>query len=487
MTGSVVTRAVQRRVPSLRGTPVMGAAQELSDDYLGTLLRAARQVGDVARVYAGPPGWRTTFYCVSSPDLVMEVLGQPDRYTKTNQFYREVRSALGNGMLTSEGDVWHRQRRFLAPFFTRKRISTNYAALMVDEAQRLVRRWNEAADTATAVDVHAEMTDLTSRIIGRILFGVDMTAALPRLVKFKSVNDSICQRGFAPHPTPMWLPTGANRRLAAGLSNMREVVDDIIAQRRSKPAAEQSQDMLGLLLNSRDAENIDDGMSDAEVADQVLIFLLAGHDTTATTLACLLVELARSPKWQQTVQDELTQVLEGRPATANDLASLPWTMNAVREAMRLYPAAHSIGRSNVHDEVLDGYRIPARSTIVVSPWTVHRSPKIWDDPETFDPRRFNLPPGQLPGGHKYAWFPFGAGPHACIGMQLAMLETPIVLATILQTYGLSTSLKSIPLQPAISLHPAAPLPLQLHPLSVPEPTTTISTPITSPGTTPNGP
>jgi cytochrome P450 len=457
----------------------MGAVRELRADYLGTLLRAAREVGDVARIYAGPPGWRFTFYSVSTPDLVLEILGQPDRYTKHNQFYREVRSAFGNGMLTSEGDVWHRQRRFLAPIFTRKRISTNYAALMLDEAQRLVRRWNEAATTRMSVDVNAEMTELTSRVIGRILFGADMTAALPKLVKFKFVNESVGRRGFAPHPTPAWLPTAANRRLAAGLGGLREVVDDIIVQRVNNPTSGQARDMLGLLLNSRDAENIDDRMTETEVTDQVLIFLLAGHDTTATTLACLLVELARSPHWQQAVRDELTQVLDGRPATANDLANLPWTLNAVREAMRLYPPAHGIGRSNAHDEILDGYRIPAGSTIAVNPWTVHRSPKIWDDPDTFDPRRFDLPPGQLPGGHKYAWFPFGAGPHACIGMQLAMLETPIVLATILQNYRLSTSLQSIPLEAAITLHPAAPLPVQLHPLA--------AAPTTTPGPTAKAP
>jgi cytochrome P450 len=247
--------------------------------------------------------------------------------------------------------------------------------------------------------VHAG-PDLTSRIIGRDLFGADMTTALPQMLKFKFVNDAILQRGFAPHPTPMWVPTRANRRLTSGLALLREVVDGIIAERRTRPASEQTQDMLGLLLNFRDAENSQDRMSDAEVADQVLIFLLAGHDTTASTLACLLVELARAPKWQQTVRDELKRVLAGRPATADDMAGLPWTVRAVREAMRLYPAAHSIGRSNANDEVLNGHRIPAGSAIVVSPWTVHRSPKIWDNPETFDPRRFDLPTGQFPGDHK---------------------------------------------------------------------------------------
>jgi cytochrome P450 len=148
--------------------------------------------------------------------------------------------------------------------------------------------------------------------------------------------------------------------------------------------------------------------------------------------------------------------------SADDLADLPWTLRAVREAMRLYPAAHSIGRSNTSDEILNGYRISAGSAIVISPWAIHRSPKIWPDPDTFDPRRFDVPAGQFPGGHKYAWFPFGAGPHACIGMQLAMLEIPVVLATILQTYRLSTTVSSIPLEAAISLHPAEPLPVHLH-------------------------
>jgi cytochrome P450 len=459
---NVITKNSGNRVPTLRSTPIIGAVRELRDDYLGTMLRAAREVGDIAWVYAGPPGWRVAFYSVSTPELVSEILGQPDRYTKNNQFYREVRSALGNGMLTSEHEVWHRQRRFLAPMFTPKRISTNYAAIMVDESQQLVQRWDAAAAAGTVVDVRKEMTELTARIIGRILFGADMTAALPKPDEFKYVSDAILQRGFAPHPTPTWIPTRANRRLSSGLAGLRDLVDGIIAQRRSRPPVGQPPDMLGLLLNARDAENTEDRMTDAEVADQVLIFLLAGHDTTASTLACLLVELPRAPEWQQTVRDELDRVLGGRAVTAGDVANLPWTGRAVREAMRLYPAAHSIGRSNTQDEVLNGCRIPAGSAIVLSPWAVHRSPKIWPDPDMFDPRRFDLPTGQIPGGHRYAWFPFGAGPHACIGMQLAMLEAPIALATIVQTYRLSTSIQTIALQPAISLHPAARLPVHLH-------------------------
>jgi cytochrome P450 len=451
-----------REVPVFRSTPVLGALFEVRRDYLGTMLRASREVGHVVRFDAGPPGWRSTFYSVSAPSLVLDVLGQPEAFTKATQTYREVRLALGNGMLTSEGEAWHRQRRFLAPMFTPRRIASSYAGVMVEEVQRLVERWSDGAASESAIDVHAEMVGLTSRIIGRILFGADMSTAIPQIMKFRFINDALLRRGISPRVTPLWLPTPANRRLTGALAQLRQVVADIIADRRTRPTTGPENDMLGLLLSARDDENAKDRLSDAEVADQALIFLLAGHDTTASTLACLLVELAQSASWQQTVRQELRQVLDGRLPTAADIPQLVWTGRVMREAMRLYPAAHSIGRTARDDQLLDGYRIPAGSTLVVSPWTIHRSPEVWSDPDRFDPGRFDLPSGESPGGHRYAWFPFGAGPHACVGMQLALMEVPIVMAVILQRFRLTTSLGSIPLQAAISLHPAIPLPVRLH-------------------------
>lgn len=450
-----------RPVPVLRGTPIVGPVAELRRDYLGTMLRAAKQVGDVARIVVGPPGWRASFYSVSCPEAVQQVLGRPEQYTKNTAAYREVRRALGNGMLTSEGETWRRQRRFLAPVFTPRRITTSYAAIMVDEAHRLVERWRVSAAAGQSVDVHAEMIGITSRIIGRVLFGADMTAAIPRIMNASYVNEALLRRGIMPHATPMWLPTPANRRLSTGLTEIRSVVSEIVAERRAKPSAAGT-DLLGLLLTARDEENLDDRLSDAEVADQVLIFLLAGHETTATTLACALVELARSSTWQSTVQDELKQVVHGPMVSAEEVSALPWTGRVVREAMRLYPSAHSIGRLSVEDDVLVGYRIPAGSAVVMSPWAIHRSPKIWPQPDVFDPRRFDLPAGQFPGGHRYAWFPFGAGPHTCIGMQLAQLEAAIVLATILQAFRVTTSLPSIPLTAAVTLRPATALPVRLQ-------------------------
>jgi len=459
---SSVTTDIAPPVRVMRGTPLLGAALEVRRDYLGTIMRAAREVGDVARIDVGPPGWRTTFYSVSAPDAVQQVLGQPDRYTKNTPVYREVRRAFGNGMLTSEGAVWHRQRRFLAPVFTRRRIESSYARIMVEEAGRLVADWTGAAAVGSTVDAHAGMIEVTSRIIGRILFGADMTTAVPRIMRVAFVNQAVMMRGLVPHAIPMWVPTPSNRRLTAGLAEIRAVVADIVAARRADRTDRPSDDMLGLLLRARDAENPGDRLSDQEVADQVLIFLLAGHETTATTLACGLTELARSEQWQTAIRTELSRVLDGRPPTASDVAALPMTGWAVREVMRMYPAAHSIGRRAERDDVLCGHRIPAGSAVIISPWVVHHSPRVWEQPEVFDPLRFDVPDGAHPGGHRYAWFPFGAGPHTCVGMQLALLEAPLVLATILQSFRVQTDLSAIPLLPAIILRPAAPLPLRLE-------------------------
>ncbi|MFI5934213.1 cytochrome P450 [Actinoplanes sp. NPDC051494] len=456
-----------RPLPVLPGAPIVGAALDLRRDYLGTVLRAAREVGPVTRISAGPPGWRASFVSVTAPGLVLEILGQPQRYTRDTAGYAEMRWAFGNGMPTSQGDVWLRQRRLLAPVFTPRRISGSYAAVMVEESQKLVAGWREHGAAGTGIDAHDAMVTLTSRIIGRVLFGADMAGAIPRMVSARHVGDTLLRRGVVPHPMPVRVPTPANRRLVAGVRTLRSVVDDVITARRSRPSGDDGcgEDMLTLLLDAQRSEDPDRRLSDTEVADQVLIFLLAGHDTTATALACLLVELARSPHWQSVLRTEIGEVLAGRPATAADVSRLPWTYRAVCEALRLYPPAHTIARVAAADEVLGGYRVPAGSTVLVTPWAVHRSPDLWPEPDTFDPGRFDLPPDRHPGGHRNAWLPFGAGPHTCVGMQLAMQEAVLAVATILSAFDLSTTVDTIKLEAALSLHPATALPVRLTPVA----------------------
>ena len=453
--------AVQE-VSTLPGWPVVGSLHRLRSDYLGTISRADREIGGLARIVAGPPGWRLTIFTVTSPELVEEVLGSPERFRKHHPGYRELRDALGDNMLTSEDDVWHRQRRFLASMFTRRRVAATYAPVMTDEAQRLVARWQDPAARGITLDAYPEMVRMASRVSGRILFGADMSAAAELLTRFRRVNDQLLRRAVSPHPLPTWAPTPGNRRLRRGLRQTRAIVDQLVTSRRG-PYPSPAADMLGLLCAARDAENDADRLSDREVADQAMLFLLAGHDTTAVTLSCVLLMLARHPDWQERLCAEVDQVLDGRPPTADDLQSLPWTERAVRETLRLFPAAHGMGRSAATDQTLGGRLIPAGSWVEVSIWGVHHSARVWPEPERFDPRRFDLADDEPPGGHRCAWLPFGAGARACIGRPISLTEVQITVATVLQSYVVSTPLTETPVHAAITLLPTGKLPLDIRP------------------------
>jgi cytochrome P450 len=462
----VATLAAGLEVPTLAGWPVIGSLRGLRRDYLGTIARADREVGGLARIVAGPPGWRLTVIAVTAPQLIEEVLSHPDRFRKAHPGYRELRRALGDGVLTSEDDVWHRQRRLLAPMFTRRRVVTTYAPVMTEEAQRLVERWRPAARRGEPLDTYPQLVAMASRVSGRILFGADMSAAADLLARFRRVNDQLLRRAVSPHPVPASWPTPGNRRMNRGLRATRAIVDELIDRRPAEDAgvahAGRTSDMLGLLLAARDA---DDGtrLTDREVADQAMLFLLAGHDTVSVTLTCVLLLLALHPDWQQRLRAEGDAILDGRPATAEDLGQLPWAGRLVREALRLYPAAHGVGRSPRHDQLLGGYRVPAGAWVEVSMWGAHHSPRVWPDPERFDPTRFDLPEGVFPGGHRYAYLPFGAGPRACIGATIALTEVQITVATVLQAYSISTPVRGIPVHAAITLLPTGRVPIVLRP------------------------
>jgi cytochrome P450 len=452
---------------------VVGSYPAIRRDYLGTISRANREIGGLARIVAGPPAWRLSIYSVTAPELIEEVLSRPDRFRKQHPGYRELRRALGDNMLTSQDDAWLRQRRFLASMFTRRRVNTTYAPVMTAEAQRLVVRWRGAAAGGTALDLYPEMVGLASRVSGRVLFGADMSAAADLLTRFRRVNDQLLRRATAPRPLPTYLPTPGNLRMNRGLAQTRSIVDELIARRRSAatvpgPAragavdGASADDMLGLLLAARDAENEHDRLDDAEVADQAMLFLLAGHDTTAVTLTCVLLQLARDPAWQERLRHEVDRALDGKAPGASDLVRLPWVGRAVRETLRLFPAAHGVGRSIETEQELGGFRIPPGVWVEVSIWGTHHSPRVWADPERFDPTRFDLPEGSLPGGHRCAYLPFGAGARACIGRPIAMTEVQITLATILQHYRLTTPLHRTPVHAAITLLPTGRVPLTIR-------------------------
>jgi cytochrome P450 len=433
--------------PALGGSSLLGLLPELRRDILGTLERARRERGDVVRLLAGPPRLRNTTFAVFHPDGVRRAMAtEADRYRKDNTFYEELRWSLGDGLLNSQDERWLRQRRFVQPLFTRKRIA-GYADAMGEEAETLSARWRTAGET---IDLHREMSRVTLRVVGRLLFGADVERAVPVVARvFPILGEYARLRAYSPVRLPHEWPTPANRRAARAREDIRRVCDELIAARRAGGAV--GDDLLSLLIAARDG---DERLEDSEIRDQVLIFLLAGHDTTAIALTFALHLLGRHPDAQARVRAEVAE-LDGRTPGAADVERLVYTTMVLKEAMRLYPPAWAFGRRNSADDEIGGHRVPAGAEVLVSPWVTHRHPGFWDQPERFDPERFG--PERESARHRHAYLPFGAGPRACIGQYFSMLEATILLAVIVRDYELTSMNGKVPLAPRITLHPAAPV------------------------------
>ncbi|KOG44678.1 cytochrome P450 [Streptomyces virginiae] len=441
-------------VPGLAGVPLLGSLFDLKSDSLGTYLRAQHRHGDLVRITAGPPGMRAELYCVLSPAGAQQVLAtDAARFRKDNHFYQEVRDSFGNGLLTSQDENYLRQRRLVQPLFTRRRVD-GYAEAVAAETEAVIASWGQALDGI--VDVSDEMMHLALRAVARILFGTDVEATADVVAEcFPVITDYVLRRGYSPANIPRHWPTPGNRRAAAAMDELYGVCDRIIAQRRRTPGAgagAPGEDLLSLLAAARSS---DDGEFDAsELRDQVLIFLLAGHETTATSLCFALHLLARHPEQQDRAREEVSRVLGGRTPRAADLDRLPYLTQVLKEAMRLYPAAPVIGRKAVAATRIGEHTIPAGADVILAPWVTHRHPAYWPDPDRFDPERFT--PEAEAGRPRYAWFPFGGGPRACIGQHFSMLESVIALAMILRAYSFEAVDTEIPVGAGITLRTDGP-------------------------------
>ncbi|MFJ2746446.1 cytochrome P450 [Streptomyces sp. NPDC087297] len=443
-------------VPGLAGVPLLGSLFDLKSDSLGTYLRAQHRHGDLVRITAGPPGMRAELYCVFSPAGAQQVLAtDAARFRKDNHFYQEVRDSFGNGLLTSQDEDYLRQRRLVQPLFTRRRVD-GYAEAVAAETDAVIASCGQALDGV--VDVSDEMMHLALRAVARILFGTDVEATADVVAEcFPVITDYVLRRGYSPANIPRHWPTPGNRRAAAAMDELYGVCDRIIAQRRRAPGAgagagSPGEDLLSLLAAARSS---DDGEFDAsELRDQVLIFLLAGHETTATSLCFALHLLARHPEQQDRAREEVSRVLGGRTPGAADLDRLPYLTQVLKEAMRLYPAAPVIGRKAVAATRIGEHTIPAGADVILAPWVTHRHPAYWPDPDRFDPERFT--PEAEAGRPRYAWFPFGGGPRACIGQHFSMLESVIALAMILRAYSFEAVDTEIPVGAGITLRTDGP-------------------------------
>ena len=447
-----------RDLPGPRGNRLVGNALEFRRDLLGHLLRGMHEYGDVVGYPLGIRGTplALTLMVVHAPDDVQRVLTQTERgFTKDTVTFRAMAEMLGAGLLNTEGEQWRRQRRLVQPLFTPRRVD-GYAALMAEEA---VRTTEDAPSDGDVADAHLLMLGYTLRVVGRALFGDrvdDMVPVLDALVP--ALSDVTRRRMLRPLRVPLDYPTPGNARARALRRREYAVVDEILS-RSPKPGERaydpHRDDLVTRLREARDPETAEP-LDESEIRDQALIFLMAGHETTASALTFTLHLLGRHLDVQDEVAAEIGDVLGAEDVPSPDaVRRLRLTRAALLEGMRLYPSAYATERAVRTETDLAGYRLPPGQLVLVSPWTTHRHPEHWPDPDRFDPTRF-LGESDRP---RYAYFPFGGGPRACVGEHFALLEAVTLLAVLLRQRRVVAARADLPVSPAITLRPTDAVPL----------------------------
>jgi cytochrome P450 len=405
---------------------LFGCLREFRRDQLSFLREMQRIHGDYVRVPT-LPGY--SIYLVADPAAVEHILVRNYKnYPKAEFIVRPVRMVLGNGLFSSEGDFWLRQRRLSQPAFVRSAI-LRLAPSMTKAVEGLIHKW-EAGPDGQVLDLVSEMMRLILEIAGTTLFGADVAASNDAINAAERDTFAMVRHILDnPLAAPLWVPTRLNRKYKRAKRFLDDVVIRVIeSRRRQGPAAN---DLLDMLLAARDEET-GAGMSDAQLRDEVLTLLFAGHDTTGAALAWVWYLLARHPQVQEQVHDEAAAHLAGRTPAAEDLPYLPLATAVFEEALRLYPPAPGLGRCAAEPDEIQGRPIPRKAIVIPSQWLVHRHPDYWDEPDQFRPERFL--PDHAATRPKFAYFPFGGGPRACIGNTFAMVEGALIIAGLSQRF-----------------------------------------------------
>lgn len=422
--------------------PVLGGLPWLVDDFLGAMLRFRERYGDV--VYVPMP--RAEMFVLSHPEDIQAVLVGEHAHVMKDLVTRLLGRVVGQGLLTSEGDTWKRQRRIAAPSFQPRHVA-RYAEAMVENTRALAGRLPDRS----VRDVHVDMMRITLEIVVDTMFGAETGRDLDTV---RELVDTLL-RSYS-HEVLTWrrlvpprLRPDAHARIDDAIARLDAILYELIAARRQAGADGDS--LLDRLLRAQD----DDGrrMSDQQLRDEVATVFLAGHETTALALSYALHSLAADPWVARQLVREVDEVLGGRPATVEDVPRLRLVDAVLREAMRLYPPAYAVGRELLDDRTIAGFSMPKGSQLLMAQWVVHRDPRWYEEPERFLPWRWLDGLAQrLP---RFAYFPFGGGPRICVGNHFAMLEGVLVLATLMQTIEVRPRVPAHVLRPrnSVTLRP----------------------------------
>ena len=413
-----------------------------TDDTLERMTELFARHGDIYRVFS--PGRKSYTFVINHPDDVKRVLvGNHRNYTKGVGLNR-VKILLGNGIMTSEGELWRRQRYMMQPMFHR-RIITEFARLIATANDRFIERWEAQARRGELVNVTDDMSELTLDIVLRSIFGRD----LERLAS---------QLGGNPFEV-LTKDQARNLRFAYKFRSLAKLVGELVQRRRGEP--EQHFDYIAMLMDARDKET-GDPMGDRQLIDEVLTLIVAGHETTASGLNWTWYLLSQHPEADARLHAEIESVPEeDTPPSLAQMEALPYTQQVVNEALRLYPPGWLLSRRTIGADVLAGFAVPAGTDVLLSPYLLHRHPRYWLEPDAFRPERFA--PDHEAERPRFAYMPFAAGPRHCIGEAFALYEMLMHLYKVARHYRLSyPSGEPIELEAQINLRTRKPLFMRLE-------------------------
>ncbi|KWX23476.1 cytochrome P450 [Mycolicibacterium wolinskyi] len=378
--------------------------------------------GTVTRLKLAPKWLMPPVVVVTSPQGAHDILGRGGRLIERTRIHDEMRHLLGPNLFDLTYEPWLPRRRALQPIFTKQAVR-EFAGHMAEAAQTVADSWVDG----TEVDLDTECRRLTLRALGRSVLGLDLDDHSDAIAEpLRVAVEYMTARALQPINAPRWLPTGARRRARTASDMLHRLADEILQACRTD--ATRNAPLVQALIAASDPAT-GKCLSDSEIRDELIVFMLAGHDTTATMLTYALWALGHHPDVQAKVRAEAVRIGDRAP-TPEDLPDLGYTVQVLHEALRLCPPGAATPRIAMRDIEVDGYRVEAGTMLVVGIYALHRDPGLWDHPRAFDPDRFS--PENAEGRDRWQYLPFGAGPRSCIGDHFAMLEGTLALATVIR-------------------------------------------------------
>jgi cytochrome P450 len=441
-----------RRVPP--GPPrraTLRLLRKLNGDRLGLMSSAATQYGDAVRMAIGPK----VLYFFNHPEPAKHVLADNAANYRKGIGLVQAKRALGDGLLTSEGELWREQRKVIKPVFQHKRIAEQ-ATVVADEGAKLVARLGSYRGGAP-LDVTQTMTAFTLGVLGRALLDADLSGFGSLGESFEAVQEQAMFEMVSLGMVPTWVPLPRQLRFRTARRQLQQVVDHLVEQRTADAGGD---DVVSRLIASTQRET-DPKVREQRMRDELVTLLLAGHETTASTLSWSFHLIDRHPEVAERLHAEAVEVLGDRRPVYEDMRRLTYTTMVVQEVMRLYPPVWILPREADQADEVAGYHVPAGSDVLISPYTMHRHLDFWAEPDRFDPDRFD--PAISSGRPAYAYLPFGAGPRFCVGSNLGMLEATFVLAMVARDLRLRTVPGyDVVAEPMLSLRVRGGLPMTVH-------------------------